>query len=88
MQLFLVEVGHFKMSDTMVEKSEIESQMSKILKVVKNLSQIVDNQTLEIQELKKLVKRANKKATEATLVPVRESSIMAFHLAAVMAASP
>ena len=77
-----------KTARTLVEKSEIESQMSEILKVVKNLSQIVDKQTLEIQELKKLVKGANKKATEATLVPVRESSTMASHLAAVMAASP
>lgn len=48
----------------------------------------MDKQTLKMQELKKLVKRANKKVTEMTLVPVKESSTMASYLTAVMAASP
>lgn len=58
------------------------------MKVIKNLLQIVDKQILKIQKLKNLVKKANKTATEAILIPVRESSTIASHLVAVMAASP
>ena len=74
-----------KTARALIEKSEIELE---ILKVVKNLSQIVEKQTLKIQELKKLLKEANKKATEVTPPPLRKSPTIASHLAAVMATSP
>lgn len=35
-----------KTARTLIEKSEIKSQRSEILKVIKNLLQIVDKQTL------------------------------------------
>ena len=77
-----------KTARALVGKSEIESQLSEILKVVKDLSQTVEKQTLEIQELKKLVKGTNKNATKATLVQVEEPPTMASRLAVIVAASP
>ena len=48
----------------------------------------MEKQTLEIQELKKMVKAVSKKAVEATAVPVKKAPTMASRLAAIVAASP
>ena len=53
---------------------------------IKELTQTVEKQTIDIQELKKLVEGAN--TTKTAPKPAKESRTMASHLAAVVAASP
>lgn len=75
-----------KIARALLGRSEMESQISDILKVIKELAHTVEKRTTEILELKRLVEEKN--SAKVAPQPTSKSLTMASHLATITLAGP